>query len=320
MDVSVCIVNWNTRELLARCLQSIRQHTDGVAVEVIVVDNGSSDGSAAMIALGFPEVRLIEPDENLGFARGCNLAAASASGQCVLYLNPDTELATNAIHGMWQFLMNSPAYGAVGCRLLNTDGSIQPTCAAALPTPRNELSALLFLDRLFPRSRAFRPRELADGGHDDSRDAECLSGACMMLPRALALRLGGFDEHLFMYGEDLDLCCRIRREGLRLRYLASETIYHHEGSASRKRGRSFAPTRQRAANHYVLRKHFGRASALGYRAAVLVGSCVRLLGAIALSPLWALGRDTGRPALGAFIGRHADLFMWSIGVKGRLPR
>lgn len=320
MDVSVCIVNWNTRELLARCLRSIREHTAGLAVEVIVVDNGSSDGSAAMVALSFPETVLIEPGENLGFARGCNLAAAAASGDCVLYLNPDTELATNAIHGMWRFLMDNPGHGAVGCRLLNTDGSIQATCAAGLPTPRNELGSLLFLDRLFPRSRAFRPREQADGGHLDSRDAECLSGACMMLPRALVQRLGGFDEHLFMYGEDLDLCCRIRREGLRLRYLASETIYHHEGAASRQHGRSFAPLRQRAANYYVLRKHSGRASALAYRSAVLLGSGARLLGALVLSPLWMLGRRTRRAPLWPFIGRHADLFMWSIGFNGRHSR
>ncbi len=320
MDVSVCIVNWNTRELLARCLQSIRAHTAGLEVEVIVVDNASSDGSAAMVALAFPEALLIEPGANLGFARGCNLAAASASGDCVLFLNPDTELATNAIHGMWRFLMDSPSHGAVGCQLLNADGSIQPTCAAGLPTPRNELSSLLFLDRVFPHSRAFRSREQADGGHAGSRDAQCLSGGCMMLPRTLVQRLGGFDERLFMYGEDLDLCCRIRREGLRLHYLASESIYHHEGSASRQLGRSFAPLRQRAANCYVLRKHFGRASAAGYRGAVLLGSCARLLGALALAPLSLMGRRSGRRALWSFIGRHADLFMWSIGFYGRLSK
>jgi GT2 family glycosyltransferase len=316
VDVSVCIVNWNTRELLRRCLLSIRQHTVGVNVQVIVVDNASSDGSADMVAQAFPEVHLIASLDNQGFARGSNLAAQAATGSCVLYLNPDTELVTNAILGMWAYLVKYPECGAVGCRLLNSDGSIQSTCASNFPSPRNELTSLLFLDRLFPRSKVFSSRELNYWDHGNSCDVECLSGACLMLPTLLARRLTGFDESLFMYGEDLDLCCRIHKHGLVLHYLAEERIYHHEGAASMKKGQGFAPLRQRAANFYFLQKNFGNWPARGYRVAVMVGTSVRILGAGVLSPLWWFRRTAQREQMLNFMRKHIDLFLWSVHLKG----
>lgn len=319
MDVSVCIVNWNTRELLVRCLQSIRERTSGLSVEVIVVDNASTDGSGSVVGAQFPEVKLIRSADNLGFARGCNLGESVARGAFVLYLNPDTELQTNAILGMWRYLRSHPQCGAVGCRLLNTDGSIQLTCASAFPTPRNELSSLLFLDRIFPRSKVCSSRELGYWDHAESRDVECLSGACMMLPRSLAQRLAGFDETLFMYGEDLDLCCRIRRKQFHLHYLATEVISHHEGAASRKKGRSFAPLFQRAANYYFLQKNFGPTTAMCYRCAVSVGSGTRIAAGFLALPWWVAKRGAARGQLRLFLAKHADLFLWSIGAKG-VPR
>jgi GT2 family glycosyltransferase len=175
---------------------------------------------------------------------------------------------------------------------------------------------MLFLDRLFPRTKLFSARELAYWDHADGRDVECLSGACMMLSRALDRRLCGFDERLFMYGEDLDLCCRIRAEGLLLHYLASEVIYHHEGAASKKKGRSFAPLFQRAANYYFLDKNFGPARALGYRGAVSLGSVIRIVAGVLLFPAWILRRDSGSREFLNFLLKHTDLFLWSIGAKG----
>ncbi|WP_084151250.1 glycosyltransferase family 2 protein [Azohydromonas australica] len=315
MDVSVCIVNWNTREMLRRCLRSLRDHTRGLEFEVIVVDNASSDGSVAMMETEFPEVIVVASAANLGFAKGCNRAAAEARGSFVLYLNPDTELVSNAIHGMWRFLLAHSHVGAVGCKLLNSDGSIQLTCASSFPSTRNELTSLLFLDRLFPRSRLCSSRELNHWDHLDSQEVECLSGACMLMSRDLSRRLGGFDEQLFIYGEDLDLCCRISRQGLSLYYLATEAIYHHEGAASRKKGRSFAPLFQRAANYYFLRKHFGRAAAVGYRVAVTLGAGARVVLAGLLSPLWLLGHVSSRERFAAFLLKHVDVLLWSVGLR-----
>lgn len=318
VDVSVCIVNWNTRELLRACLASIAARTRACRVEVIVVDNASSDDSVEMVRREFPDVRLVPSRVNHGFARGSNLAASMATGDYVLFLNPDTELVTDAIGGLWRFLCAHPGHGVAGCRLLNTDGSIQSTCASEMPGLRNELASMLFLDRLFPRSRLFAARELAWWDHADTRDVDCLSGACMMLPRPLLERLGGFDARVFMYGEDLDLCCRVRAAGLRVGYVADESIYHHEGAGSRQRGRSFAPLRQRGANYFFLRKNFGARAALGYRAAVAVGAAARLCGAVLASPLWALRRSADGPRWSDFVWRHGQLVLWSLGLK-RVP-
>jgi N-acetylglucosaminyl-diphospho-decaprenol L-rhamnosyltransferase len=314
MDVSICIVNWNTRELLCKCLDSIRRLTKGVRYETIVVDNASSDDSVETVRREFPEVRLIASTENLGFARGTNLAAKHGTGRYILYLNPDTEIVTDAISGMVRAMDSDPAIAAIGCRLLNTDGSIQYTCACDLPSPRNELCSLLGLDRVFPRVPFFSARELGYWSHDASRDVECLSGACMMLRRELVQRYGGLDESLFMYGEDVDLCARITRDGGRLHYLASEIIYHHEGSGSRKRGRDFAPIRQRAANYYFLTKHYGQGKALRYRAAVFIGSCARLAGVAAAAPaLVMLGRQA-RERVALVLTRYGKLTLWATGL------
>jgi GT2 family glycosyltransferase len=268
-----------------------------------------------MVRREFPEVTLIAATSNLGFAKGNNLACSHARGRHVLYLNPDTELVTNAVRGMATLLDGNPMVGMVGCRLLNSDGSVQFTCASAFPSFRNELASLLFLNRLFPRSRLLSARELGYWDHMDSRSIDCLSGACLMIPRALAERLQGFDENLFMYGEDLDLCARVRADGRSLYYLASEVIYHHEGAGTRKRSSRFAPLRQRAANAYFIGRHFGEMRALTYRGAVTIGSLFRMTGATLGMPWlvfqsgwdWATAKD--------FIGLNGDLFLWSVGLK-----
>jgi GT2 family glycosyltransferase len=314
MDVSVCIVNWNTRELLRSCLQSIAAHTEGIAYEIIVVDNASSDDSADMVVREFPGVRLIASKDNLGFARGSNLAASIATGDCILYLNPDTALATNALRGMWQTLTTQAQCGAVSCRLLNSDGSVQLTCASDIPSPRNELSSMLFLDRAFPGSTLLSARELAYWDHLDSRDVPCLSGACLMARRGTLEQLGGFDENLFIYGEDVDLCCRIAALGFTLRYMADEVVFHHEGAASRKKGPDYAPLRQRAANCYVLAKHFGAPHALAYRCAVSLGSATRVCASLLLGPLLLLFGRVGLEQAKRFLQRHVGLLLWSIGL------
>lgn len=316
MDVSVCIVNWNTRELLCSCIESIRRHTNpDLRHEIIVVDNCSADGSVEAVRSRFPEVIVIDSKQNLGFARGSNLAASRASGRYVFYLNPDTELVTDAMTGLVAEIESEPRIGAVGCKLLNTDGSIQYTCACDAPSPWNELCSLLALDRMFPRSRLFSARELGYWDHAQSRDVQCLSGACILLPRELDARLKGFDEAHFMYGEDVDLCLRIGRAGYRVRYLASETIYHHEGAGSRKRGRDFAPIRQRAANYRVLARNGSKARALRYRIAVLAGSGARLLGCLlALPPSLLLGARA-RERVIHVASRYWGLTLWALGLR-----
>ena len=121
MDLSICIVNWNTKSLLRKCLKSIYNKTEGVNFEAIIVDNASRDGSVEMLKNEFPQCNTIPSKFNLGFSKGNNLAIMHARGKYILFLNPDTELKTNALYGMFKFLEDSPKYGAVGCKLLNED-------------------------------------------------------------------------------------------------------------------------------------------------------------------------------------------------------
>lgn len=316
MDVSVCIVSWNTKDLLYNCIKSIKEKTFGVNYEIIIVDNASSDGSSEMVRVQFPECKLIESKDNLGFAKGNNVAVEEASGKYILYLNPDTEVVTNAIHGMFRFLETSKAYGAVGCKLTDVQGNIQFTCASAFPTPLSELSFLFLLNRFFPKSKYFSARELDYWDHMDSKDVDCLSGACIMAKRELIEKLGGFDGNIFMYSEDLDLCYRILKENQRIYYLSTETIIHNEGASSRKKNKlHFAALMQKQSNYYFIRKNYGEFRAQCFRVAIFTGSLLRVL--ITMSILLAVGcglvkKDNNRRNI---LNKYTNILLWSIHMK-----
>jgi GT2 family glycosyltransferase len=309
-QVSVLIVSWNTRDLLRECLASVAAKTS-VPHEVIVVDNASADGSADMVRREHPEVRLVASETNLGFVKGNNAAARLATGENLLLLNPDTRLETDAVAGLDRALRSDASIGAAGCKILNADGSVQRTCAGSFPTPWNEFTSLLFLHRLAPR--LFPDRERSGWDHLDDRDVDCLSGACMIVRRGLWEELGGFDERIFMYAEDVDLCRRVLGKRLRVRYVASESVWHFEGSSAAQRKESFySLVAQMAGNEYVLRKHDGAARAFAYRAAVLAGASVRLLVGAILYPLLPApaGRDRGW-----FLRKSRALFGWAVGTR-----
>lgn len=311
-DITVCIVNWNTKELLRECLKSVFELTGGVSFEVIVVDNASTDGSASMVRRSFPGCRLIECESNVGFVMANNLGLRGANGKYFLYLNPDTKLVTNALYDMYGFLEENTAFGAAGCRLVGPDGEIQYTCAAAFPTPFNELCHLFFLNRIFPGSRLLSSRELGYWDHKDSRPVECVSGACMMVKTSVLKLLNGFDEKIFMYAEDTDLCYRIRKAGFGIYYLASSAVIHYEGGSSRKKkNRNFAALMQRESNYYFFRKHCpGREKA--YALAVFLGSAFRVLAATIALPLLIARKDEGSFHV---FGKYLSQSLWALGLK-----
>jgi GT2 family glycosyltransferase len=314
IDVSICIVNWNTEELLKKCIKSVKEKTTGLTYEVIIVDNNSQDDSVQMVKLEYPECQIIESKRNLGFAKGNNEAVKKASGKYILYLNPDTELITNAIYGMYLFLEKNTDFGAVGCKLVDVDGQIQFTCARTFPTPFNQFSLLAMLNKLFPRSVKLSTVEMSYWDHADSREIDCLSGACIMARKHIIDTLNGFDEKIFMYAEDVDLCFRIRKEAGRIYYLAAESICHHEGASTKKRPKKhFGAIMQRTSNYYFLTKHFGHVKALEFKAAVGLGSIVRLFALIFLSLVF-IGSQPEKVSPGVF-GKYFNLFLWSIGLR-----
>ena len=305
--VSICIVSCNTRDLLDACVASIAKHTT-LPHEVIVVDNASADGTVAMLREKHPHVRVVASERNLGFVLGNNVAGREARGEHILLLNPDTELACDAVGGLVAVIESDPKIGIAGPKLLNADGTIQPTCAASLPTPWNEFTSMLFLHRVAPRF--FPDRELSAWDHLEDRDVESISGACMLIRRSLWESLGGFDEAVFMYAEDLDICRRVGKAGLRLRYVSGLPVFHYEGSSSKQRKESFfSLLSQTSSNAWYFRKHGGALAVVAYRLAIFTGSSLRLVLGVIAAPF--IRTASGRTA-GWFLRKNWALWRWSL--------
>jgi len=315
-DVSVVIVNWNTEELLYKCIKSVKDKTSGLRYEIIVIDNNSADGSALMMKREFPDCKLIESKENLGFGKGNNRAAKEASGKYIFYLNPDTELITNALLGMFSFLESNKDFGAVGCKLILPNGPIEYPCASTYPTLLNNFCQLFLLNRIFPKSRFFSSRLLDYWNHKDSREIDCLSGACMMVRKDLNNRLNGFDENIFMYAEDTDLCYRIKKEGDKIFYLSTEVIMHHEGAGTKKgKSRNFPSLLKAESNYYFFRKHYGNTKATYFKLLFFWGSLFRTFILVIITPV-CIGKLTRKDIdLLRSLDKYINLFLWSIGLR-----
>lgn len=228
-DVSIIIVNLNGCGLLEACLRSIYHHTTGVGFEIIVVDNHSSDGSVAMVKAQYPDARLIENPQNHRYAIANNQGLEIAQGRYVLYLNADTELLGNVVRDMTAFLDAAPDAGGAGCPLVYADGRPQDSCFR-FPSALN-LFYLNTFARFYWRTPLAGTYPLRDTSAPQRVDF--LVGACYMARRELLRQCGGMDDAFYLYGEDSDLCYRIRQAGYVNYYLPSAaTVLHHGGAAS----------------------------------------------------------------------------------------
>lgn len=274
--VSVIVVSYNTCAVLRDCLLSLRREAPSDA-EVIVVDNASDDGSAAMVQAEFPEVVVIDTGRNLGFAGANNRGMSVSRGRHILLLNSDTVALPGALQAMSEFLETHPTTGAVGCRLLNPDGSLQKS-AYKFPSPARALAENLLLTAALPN----HPRlgDFRAWPHDTVRDVDFLIGAALMVRREVIDTVGGLDEGFFMYSEETDWCRRMRGAGWATTFIPSASVVHLGGGSSRAMPlRQFAES-NRSALRYIC-KHHGRIGGELYRAAMLLGALVRL-------PLWGV--------------------------------
>lgn len=227
-------MNFNTRERLARCLRSLEDQPSEFTIDVTVVDNASSDGSADMVALRFPRVRLIRNDRNRGYAAANNQALRLAAGRRLLFLNPDTVVPRGALTILVRHLDEGPRVGIVGCRLVRLDGSLDHACRRSFPTPFTALCRFLRLSRLFPSSRTLGGYNLTYLDPRGTYEVDSVVGAFMLVRREVYAAIGGLDESYFMYGEDLDFCFRARAAGFSVRYVGSASVVHEKGASSRK--------------------------------------------------------------------------------------
>lgn len=255
-DVSVVIVNWNTRDLLRDCLASLAAQTT-TPHEVIVVDNASTDGSAAMVRDEFPAVVLIANPDNRGFAGANNQGLAVARGRHLLLLNPDTLVLDHAIERMLVWLALHPDVGCAGCQVLEAPGVLQRTCFAD-PGPLNLAIVEMGLMRLAPWLRFFGRPWYLDWDRRSARDVDVVSGMFMLVPRPVMDRVGMLDEAFFIYAEEADWCRRIRKAGWRCVFAPEAQIIHLDGgSKSTAQIRSKMHVQMQKSHLIYARKHGG---------------------------------------------------------------
>ena len=262
MYLSIIIVNWNTRDLLIDCLNSIQENlaaAPALQVEIFVVDNASSDGSAEAVRSSFTWVHLIENQDNVGFARANNQAAALAQGKYLLLLNPDTVLQPSAIKTMLAYLDSHSDVGAVGPRVVNPDGSVQISIYPQ-PTLLREAWRLFHLDRI----ALYGNYSTSILDSESPRVVDILMGVCIMLRREIVKNLGLFDEQFFIFSEDFDLCVRIRQAGWQIRWLPNAVITHHESQSTKQiPDEMFLELYRNKVKFF--RKHYGRSAVASYR-------------------------------------------------------
>lgn len=272
-SISIIIVNWNTRALLQRCLESILAYPPTEKFEILVVDNASGDDSKGMLHQHFSTVRVIANQKNLGFARANNQAAYQARGRYLLLLNPDTLVRPTALPALVAYLDTHLNVGAVGPRILNPDGSLQVS-AHPFPTLLREAWRMLHLDRLLPLSQY----PLALWQSAEPQPVDVLMGACILLRRELVQANTLFDEQFFIYSEEVDLCRRIRQAGWELHWLPSAVITHYGAQSTRQVADQMFLELYRNKVKYF-RKHHGRWGVFWYKLLLFFHALVRSLAA-----------------------------------------
>jgi GT2 family glycosyltransferase len=275
-EVSVLLVNWNTREMTLDCLRSVYAQTTRTRFEVIVVDNGSSDGSAEAIAREFPQVQLIAETENHGFARATNLQAEVARGEKLLLLNTDTVVLDHAIDNLVAFSRAHPEARIWGGRTLYADGSLNPTSCWGRMTPWTSFTFATGLSAAFPTSKLFNPRAYPGWLRDSARHVDIVTGCLFLIDRDFWRELGGFDRRFFMFGEEADLCMRAAKRGARPMITPDATVIHYDGGSTRNRAGKLIHTFSSTIG--MIDDHFPPRSRASSRRMVVAAAGIRALG------------------------------------------
>jgi GT2 family glycosyltransferase len=234
-DVSIVVVNWNTKELLRRCTESIFRETKEVVIEVIIVDNGSADGSAEAIQQEFPNVHIIRNNENKGFAAASNQGIEISRGRYVLLLNSDLEMVDRTIDKIVRFADANSCAGVVGCKIINFDDSVQPSCFT-FPSFTNLLFRTFYLNKFFPRHHVFGRECMTWWSYDDTIEVEAVKGCFMFVRRSAIEQVGVLDEIFFLYFEESDWCYRMRQHGWKTIFTPSAKVMHVGGAAAERAG------------------------------------------------------------------------------------
>lgn len=284
IDLSIIIVNWNSKDYLKKCIASIVENAKEIPYEIIVVDSASFDGCEQMLQENYPQVNFIQSTRNLGFGRANNLGAKYAQGNVLLFLNPDTEVLNHAIEQLYRYFLELSQPGIIGCRLLNSDNTLQTSCVMPLPTILNQILDVDILYRWFPNSRFWVSAAKFEGSFSPVK-VEAISGACMMIHQEVFNQVQGFSNDYFMYAEDLDLCYKTQSAGFTNYYLAGAEIVHHGGGSTQRKRSRFSEVMIPESLSYLLRKMRGSSYSRCYRLALSLAALIRLFLLLFLFPL-----------------------------------
>ena len=236
MQLSVIILNYNVRYFLEQCVLSVKNATQNLRAEIIVVDNNSPDDSCQMLKERFPDVILIENKENSGFPKGNNIGVHIASGEYICILNPDTVVAEDTFEKILDFAKTKNDLGIVGCKLIDGTGNFLPESKRGIPTPFVAFTKIFGLYKIFPGIKSFGKYYASHIKENETGKIEILVGAFMVMKRDLYQEIGGFDERYFMYGEDIDLSFSALKKGKSNYYFHETTVLHYKGESTVKDG------------------------------------------------------------------------------------
>jgi N-acetylglucosaminyl-diphospho-decaprenol L-rhamnosyltransferase len=310
LTLTVVVVTWNSSGPLVNCLRALEAEREVVALELFVVDNASTDGSADVTREIAPWAQIIENRDNRGFAAANNQALAQAQSRYVALLNPDAEVLGHALADLVRCLDRMPQAGAAGPMALTPSGEVDSRCARRFPTLWTEFCEVSGLTRRFPRHRLFSGASMGHWHHRDPRDVDALSGACMVIRREALDQVGLLDEDFFMYSEDTELCFRLKQAGWQVVYWPEARVRHWGGYSTSQVRDAMGVEALRSTNR-LFRKCYGVGSVVAHRlmvAAVTVGKL------IAFAVCWLAALNANQRARFAHkLVLHRQVLRWAVG-------
>lgn len=278
IDVSAIVVNWNTKELLLQCLESLSSETKRCCLEIILVDNGSTDGSQKAVRETFPNVKLIQNQRNLGFAKANNIGILHSSGRYVCLVNSDIEVLNGCLNKLCNYMDRHPLIGITGPKTLNPDLSLRINCKE-FPNLWNTFCRAVGLHRAFPRLSFFSEVLMRYFDHTSVRSVDVLPACFLMVRRESIDKVGMLDENFFFYGEDKDWCKRFKAAGWDVVFYPAAEVIHYAGKSSSVEPVRFEIERLRS-NSYYWKKHHGVLAQKSYLLLLILHHAVRLIAGV----------------------------------------
>ena len=282
MDLSIVIVNYNTKKLTMDCIQSIMSANLAIQYEIYVVDNASTDDSVKQLKKAFPQISIIANQENVGFSKANNQAIRNTTGRYVLLLNSDTIVYEDTLDTMANFMDKYLDVGAAGCEVNLVDGSLDKACHRGFPSPEASFYYMIGLAKKFPNNPKFNSYHKSYMNMKEIHEIDCLVGAFMIVRREAIEQVGLLDEEFFMYGEDIDWCYRIKEAGWRIIYNPTVSITHYKGASSRRKPFKIVYEFHRAM-YLFHKKHFAKKYNFLVNSTVYAGIALKLTLATAVN-------------------------------------